>query len=193
MYERFTDLSAKVFKLSQKVARLRGDTFVGVHHVLIALIEEGTNCACNILKAMKIDAKMVANAAAKSEFACKTDMSAFPDWKLPHTPRMRQATEFAIAAARELGHNYIGTEHILLGILQTDHVVITEVLKPAGATPQAAREIIMDMLGTPKSTKTPVPEVDYKAVVRNILAACDCCDAYKSVALIEKLAKDALK
>ena len=114
MYERFTDRARKVMQLANQEAQRFNHEYVGTEHVLLGLIKEGSGVAANVLKNLDVDLRKIRNEVEKI-------VQAGPDMvtmgKLPQTPRAKKVIEYAIEEARNLNHNYVGTEHLLLGLV----------------------------------------------------------------------------
>src|ERR1044072_6646806 len=115
MYERFTDRARKVMQLANQEAQRFNHEYVGTEHVLLGLIKEGSGVAANVLMNLDVDLRKIRNDVEKIVQA-GSDM--LPMGKLPHTPRAKKVSEYAIEEARNLNHNYVGTEHLLLGLLR---------------------------------------------------------------------------
>jgi len=125
MYERFTDRARKVMQLANQEAQRFNHEYVGTEHVLLGLIKEGSGVAANVLKNLDVDLRKIRNEVEKI-------VQAGPDMvtmgKLPQTPRAKKVIEYAIEEARNLNHNYVGTEHLLLGLLREQEGVAAQVL-----------------------------------------------------------------
>lgn len=172
MYEKFTDRSRKVMQLAAKTAKQRGDFYLGIHHMLIALVQDGSGLAANVLKHMGVDVESIIAKAAVSEPACGE-----PDilGHLLHTPNTKKALDHAKEIAETLGHNYVGTEHLLLGLLKTQHPVVTEVLNKAGVDYKRTYETVTDLLTEERNTpsKEEIAINYYRGVLRRILKTCE--------------------
>lgn len=170
MYERFTDRSRKVMQLAAKKAKQRGDCYLGVHHILIALIEDGSGLAANIMKQLEVDVDSVSLLAAASELACgDTDVGC-----LIHTPNTWKAIEHANEIATFLGHNYIGTEHLLLGLMKTSHPVITDVLNKTGINYDVVYDKVIQLLSHRKMpSKEEIAVNFYHGVLKRIMKVCE--------------------
>src|SRR5579883_907922 len=113
MFEQFTEKAIKVIMLAQEEARRLGHTFVGTEQILLGLIGEGTGVAARTLKSMGVTLK---DARIEVEAIIKHGPGTKPD--VPFTPRAKRLLEHSWSEARRLGHNYIGTEHLLLGLIR---------------------------------------------------------------------------
>jgi len=173
IYERFTDRSRKIIRLAAKKAKQRGDPSIGVHHLLIALIEEGSGLAANVLKKLNVDVKKISDEAALSEPAYE---SAVLTGHLLHSLSTDKAIRYANEIANAFGHNYVGTEHLLLGILKTSHPVVTEVLNNAGVDYHIVRKFTLDLLAHENNKMPPKEEITinfYNGVLRRIMKVCE--------------------
>ena len=112
MFERFTEKAIKVIMLAQEEARRLGHNFVGTEQILLGLIGEGTGVAAKVLKSMGVNLK---DSRVEVEKIIGRG-SGFVAVEIPFTPRAKRVLELSLEEARQLGHNYIGTEHLLLGL-----------------------------------------------------------------------------
>ncbi|CAK8568072.1 unnamed protein product [Lathyrus sativus] len=135
MFERFTGKAIKVILLAQEEARTLGHDFVGTEQILLGLIAEGTGIAAKVLKSMGINLK---DARVEVEKIIGRG-SAIVDVEIPFTPRAIRVFELSLEEARQHGHNYIGSEHLLLGLLQEGEGVEARVLENLGADPTDIR------------------------------------------------------
>lgn len=115
MFERFTEKAIKVIMLAQEEARRLGHNFVGTEQILLGLIGEGTGVAAKVLKSMGVNLK---DARIEVEKIIGRG-SGFVAVEIPFTPRAKRVLELSLEEARQLGHNYIGTEHLLLGLTES--------------------------------------------------------------------------
>lgn len=143
-YERFTDRARKVMQFAHQEALRFNHEYVGTEHILLGLIKEGTGVAANILKKLGIDLRAMRLEVEKL-------VSSGPDLvtmgRLPQTPRAKKAVEYAIQEARRLKHNYVGTEHLLLGLLKEHDGVAAQVLMNLGHKLGDVREEVLATLG----------------------------------------------
>lgn len=144
MYERFTDRARKVMQLANQAAQTYNHEYVKTEHILIGLIREGSGVAANVLKNLNITPQSVKAAVEK---VVQAGPGAATMGKLPHTPGVKKAMEYAIQEARTLDHNYVGTEHLLLGLLRQEDGVAHRVLTELGLNTEMVREEILDLLG----------------------------------------------
>ncbi|KAL5214723.1 hypothetical protein ABZP36_003875 [Zizania latifolia] len=143
MFERFTEKAIKVIMLAQEEARRLGHNFVGTEQILLGLIGEGTGIAAKVLKSMGINLK---DARVEVEKIIGRG-SGFVAVEIPFTPRAKRVLELSLEEARQLGHNYIGSEHLLLGLLREGEGVAARVLESLGADPNNIRTQVIRMVG----------------------------------------------
>ncbi|KAJ9506171.1 hypothetical protein QJQ45_016506 [Haematococcus lacustris] len=134
-FERFTEKAIKVVMLAQEEARRLGHNFVGTEQLLLGLIGESTGIAAKVLKSMGVNLK---DARVEVEKIIGRG-SGFVAVEIPFTPRAKRVLEMSLEEARQLGHNYIGTEHILLGLLREGEGVAARVLETLSADPAKIR------------------------------------------------------
>ena len=146
MFERFTEKAIKVIMLAQEEARRLGHNFVGTEQVLLGLIGEGTGVAAKTLKSMGVNLK---EARAEVEKIIGRG-SGFVAVEIPLTPRAQRVLELSWDEARQLGHNYIGTEHLLLGLIREGEGVAARVLENLGVDLNKVRSNVIKMLGETK-------------------------------------------
>jgi len=143
MFERFTEKAIKVVMLAQEESRRLGHNFVGTEQILLGLIGEGAGVATKVLKSMGINLK---DARIEVERIIGRG-SGFVAVEIPFTPRAKRVLEMAIEEARDLGHSYIGTEHILLALLEEEDGVATRVLENLGADLSKVRSEVLGQVG----------------------------------------------
>eukprot|EP00798_Chlamydomonas_sp_ICE-L_P003252 gene3252-13275_t len=148
MFERFTEKAIKVVMLAQEEARRLGHNFVGTEQLLLGLIGESTGIAAKVLKSMGVNLK---DARTEVEKIIGRG-SGFVAVEIPFTPRAKRVLEMSLEEARQLGHNYIGTEHILLGLLREGEGVAARVLETLGADPAKIRTQVIRMVGESQET-----------------------------------------
>ena len=148
MFERFTEKAIKVIMLAQEEARRLGHNFVGTEQVLLGLIGEGTGVAAKALKSMGVNLK---DARAEVEKIIGRG-SGFVAVEIPFTPRAKRVLELSWDEARQLGHNYIGTEHLLLGLIREGEGVAARVLENLSVDLNKVRTNVVKMLGETKTT-----------------------------------------
>src|SRR5271168_5318775 len=143
MFERFTEKAIKVIMLAQEEARRLGHNFVGTEQILLGLIGEGTGIAAKTLKSMGVNLK---DARVEVEKIIGRG-SGFVAVEIPFTPRGKRVIELAWDAAQQYGHNYVGTEHLLLGILREGEGVAPRVLQNCGLDLKMVRDKVLRLLG----------------------------------------------
>ena len=148
MFERFTEKAIKVIMLAQEEARRLGHNFVGTEQILLGLIGEGTGIAAKTLKAMGVNLK---DARVEVEKIIGRG-SGFVAVEIPFTPRAKRVLELSWDEARQLGHNYIGTEHLLLGLIREGEGVAARVLENLGVDLNKVRSNVIRMLGETRTS-----------------------------------------
>ncbi len=143
MFERFTDRARRVVVLAQEEARRLGHGHIGTEHILLGLILEEDGVAGRALRAFDIGGERVRNAV--EEIIGRGDES--PGGHIPFTPRAKKVLELSLREALGLHHTYIGTEHILLGLLREGEGVAAQVLTGQGARLEAVRAQVITLLG----------------------------------------------
>ena len=150
MFERFTEKAIRVIMLAQEEARRLGHNFVGTEQVLLGLIGEGTGIAAKTLKSMGVNIK---DARAQVEKIIGRG-SGFVAVEIPFTPRAKKVLELSWDEARQLGHNYIGTEHLLLGLIREGEGVAAKVLENLGVDLNKCRSNVIKLLGESKTSSS---------------------------------------
>ncbi len=153
MFERFTEKAIKVIMLAQEEARRLGHNFVGTEQILLGLIGEGTGVAAKVLKGMGVNLK---EARAEVEKIIGRG-SGFVAVEIPFTPRAKRVLELSWDEARQLGHNYIGTEHLLLGLIREGEGVAARVLENLGVDLNKVRSNVIRMLGESRGSASASP------------------------------------
>jgi len=151
MFERFTERARKVIILAREEAIRLGHNFVGTEHLLLGLIREGDGLAVAILKKLNVNVAAV-KAEIEKIVAVGTEFS--PAGEIPFTPQAKKVLEYAISEARSLGHNYIGTEHLLLGLIREGEGIASLVLRDFGVSVAAAKAQAQELLGEQASKQT---------------------------------------
>ncbi|RKY41262.1 MAG: hypothetical protein DRP76_00275 [Candidatus Omnitrophota bacterium] len=144
MFNRFTERARKVLVLAKEEARRFNHDYIGTEHILLGLIREGEGVACAVLQNLGIDLNRLRK---ELERLISPGSIATIGGDLPFTPRAKKALELAAEEARNLGHNYIGTEHILLGLLREEEGLAAQVLYSLGVDLRKVREEIASLLG----------------------------------------------
>src|ERR1043165_2854656 len=144
MYERFTDRARKVMQLANQEAQRFNHEYIGTEHILLGLVKEGGGVAANVLRNLDIDLRNIRQEVQKI-------VQPGPDMvtmgKMPQTPRAKKVIEYSIEEARNLNHNYVGTEHLLLGLLREQEGVAAQVLMNLGLKLEDVREEVLNLLG----------------------------------------------
>jgi ATP-dependent Clp protease ATP-binding subunit ClpC len=144
MYERFTDRARKVMQLANQEAHRFNHEYIGTEHILLGLVKEGSGVAANVLRNLDVDLRRIRNEVEKL-------VQSGPDMvtlgRLPHTPRAKKVLEYSMEEARNLNHNYVGTEHVLLGLLREQEGVAAQVLMNLSLKLEDVREEVLNLLG----------------------------------------------
>jgi len=143
-YERFTDRALKVMQLANQEAHRFYHEYLGTEHILLGLIKEGAGVAANVLKNLDISLREIRQEVEK---IVQTGPEQVVIGRLPQTPRTKKVIEYAIEEARNLGHNYVGSEHLLLGLLREEEGVAAQVLMNMGVNLADVREEVLNLLG----------------------------------------------
>lgn len=144
MFERFTDRARRVVVLAQEEAREMNHNYIGTEHVLLGLIHEGEGVAAKALESLGISLELVRGQVEE----LIEQGSNSPSGHIPFTPRAKKVLELSLREALQLGHNYIGTEHILLGLIREGEGVAAQVLVKLGADLPRVREQVIQQLSS---------------------------------------------
>jgi ATP-dependent Clp protease ATP-binding subunit ClpC len=144
MFERFTDRARKVMALANQEAQRFNHDCIGTEHILLGLVKEGSGVGAQVLKNLDVDIKKL---RLEIEKLVKSGPDMVTMGKLPQTPRAKKVIEFAIEEARSLNHNYVGTEHILLGLLREADGIAAQVLMNLGLKLEDVRQEVLNLLG----------------------------------------------
>ena len=150
MYERFTDRARKVMQLANQEAQRFNHEYIGTEHILLGLVKEGSGVAANVLKNLEVDLRKIRLEVEKI-VQLRPDMDNID--MLPRTPRAKFVINYAMEEARNLNHNYVGTEHLLLGLLREQEGVAAQVLMNLGLKLEDVQEEVLNLLGHPASTR----------------------------------------
>jgi len=142
MFERFTDRARRVVVLAQEEARMLNHNYIGTEHILLGLVREGEGVAAKALESMDISL----NAVREQVQEIIGEGSHAPSGHIPFTPRAKKVLELSLREALQLGHNYIGTEHILLGLIREGEGVAAQVLGKLGADLSSVRQQVIQLL-----------------------------------------------
>jgi ATP-dependent Clp protease ATP-binding subunit ClpC len=151
MYERFTDRARKVMQLANQEAQRFNHEYIGTEHILLGLIKEGSGVAANVLKNLDVDLRKI---RLEVEKLVQSGPDMVTMGKLPQTPRAKKVIEYSMEEARNLNHNYVGTEHILLGLLREQEGVAAQVLMNLGLKLEEVREEVLNLLGHGEGPET---------------------------------------
>ena len=144
MYERFTDRARKVMQLANQEAHRFNHEYIGTEHILLGLVKEGSGVAANVLKNLDVDLRKI---RIEVEKIVQSGPDMVSPGKLPQTPRAKKVIEYAMEEARNLNHNYVGTEHLLLGLLREQEGVAAQVLMNLSLKLEDVREEVLNLLG----------------------------------------------
>src|SRR4029077_1167587 len=142
MFERFTDRARRVVVLAQEEARMLNHNYIGTEHILLGLIHEGEGVAAKALESLGISLEAVRSQVEE----IIGQGQAAPTGHIPFTPRAKKVLELSLREALQLGHNYIGTEHILLGLIREGEGVAAQVLQKLGADLNRVRQTVIQLL-----------------------------------------------
>src|SRR5712675_1080900 len=142
MFERFTDRARRVVVLAQEEARMLNHNYIGTEHILLGLIHEGEGVAAKALESLGISLDAVRQQV--EEIIGQGQQA--PSGHIPFTPRAKKVLELSLREALQLGHNYIGTEHILLGLIREGEGVAAQVLVKLGADLNRVRQQVIQLL-----------------------------------------------
>jgi Clp amino terminal domain, pathogenicity island component/UvrB/uvrC motif len=146
MFERFTDRARRVVVLAQEEARMLNHDYIGTEHILLGLIHEGEGVAAKALESLGISLEAVRQQV--EEIIGQGQQA--PSGHIPFTPRAKKVLELSLREALQLGHNYIGTEHILLGLIREGEGVAAQVLVKLGADLNRVRQQVIELMhGSP--------------------------------------------
>ena len=156
MFERFTDRARRVVVLAQEEARMLNHNYIGTEHILLGLIHEGEGVAAKALESLGISLDAVRQ---RVEEIIGEGQQA-PSGHIPFTPRVKKVLELSRREASQLGHNYIGTEHILLGLIREGDGVAAQVLVHLGADLNRVRQQVIQLIGgeQPEPGRRPLRE-----------------------------------
>lgn len=150
MQGRFTERAVKVLKLAQYEAQELGHNYIGTEHLLLGLVHEGEGVAAKALQLMQVDLNTLREKIVMGVGTGQGNAN-----ELYYTPRAKRVMELALAEAQALGHNYIGTEHILLGLLRENEGIAAKVLQSMGADLSKVRQVVLEMLGSSIGGQSP--------------------------------------
>jgi ATP-dependent Clp protease ATP-binding subunit ClpA len=146
MYERFTDRARKVMQLANKEAQRFNHEYIGTEHILLGLVQEGSGVGANVLKNLDIDLRKI---RLEIEKIVQSGPHIVSVGKLPQTPTAKKVIDYSIEEARSFKHNYVGTEHLLLGLMREEEGIAAQILINLGLRLQDLREEVANLLGHP--------------------------------------------
>ena len=150
MFERFTDRARRVVVLAQEEARMLNHNYIGTEHILLGLIHEGEGVAAKALESLGISLEGVRQQV--EEIIGQGQQA--PSGHIPFTPRAKKVLELSLREALQLGHNYIGTEHLLLGLIHEGEGVAAKALESLGISLDAVREQVQEIIGQGQQSPT---------------------------------------
>jgi len=147
MYDKFTERARHVMLHAKEEARRFGHEYIGTEHILLGIAKEGTGVAAHVLKSLDVDLKKIRKEVEKM---VQSGPSPAPSGRQqpPFTPRAKKVLELSMEEARNIGHNYVGTEHLLLGLLRENDGIAAQVLLNMGLKLETVREEVLEFLGT---------------------------------------------
>lgn len=143
-FDRFTDRAKKLMNLARQEAQRFNQNYLGTEHILLGLVREGSGVAANVLKEMGIDLKKI---RVEVEEIVEPGPSKVTMGQLPWTGQAKNVLEFSMEESCDLGHNYVGTEHLLLGLVKENEGIAARVLLSNGVLLDDAREQVLEFLG----------------------------------------------
>jgi membrane protein YdbS with pleckstrin-like domain len=143
MYERFTDRARKVMQLANQEARRFNHKYIGTEHILLGLVKEGSGIGAHVLRSFGVDLQGI---SAEVEKLVASGPDTIIPTQLPQTPRTKQVIEAANAQSRSLNHNYVGTEHLLLGLMRVEEGVAARVLRNLGLQLEDVRREVLQLV-----------------------------------------------
>jgi ATP-dependent Clp protease ATP-binding subunit ClpC len=156
MFERFTERARKVVFLAQQESARLGHNVVGTEHLLLGLVAEGEGVAAKALEVLNIDLQSIRAEVEKIIGSGEAN----PFGEIPFTPRAKRVLELAVDEGRQMGHNYVGTEHILLGLIREGEGVAAQVLRNLDAELDTVRKQVIGLLGGPAKTTASQPNTN---------------------------------
>ena len=169
-FDRFTDRARKVMSLARREAQRFNHDFIGTEHILLGLIQEGTGVAYEVLKNLGVDTDKIRREIEKN---VQSGPSMVTMGQLPLTPRAKKVIELSMEEAQELGHNFIGTEHLLLGLIRENEGVAATVLQDLNVKLEDVRAEVLELLGAESHAESPVPQASQPKAGRSKTPALD--------------------
>ena len=144
MYDRFTDRARKVMQLANGETQRFNHEYIGTEHILLGLVKEGTGVAAAIIKGHDLDLRTI---RLEVEKLVQSGPEMISMGKLPQTPRAKKSLEYAMEEARNLNHSFVGTEHLILGLMRVKEGVAHQVLTKLGLNLEQLREDVCNLVG----------------------------------------------
>jgi uncharacterized glyoxalase superfamily protein PhnB len=144
MFDRFSERARKTMVLARQEARRFNHDYIGTEHILLGLIQEGSGVAAQVLRNLEVDSRKIRDDV---EQIVKKGARPVPMGQLPFTPRGKKVLEHSLEEAQKLGHNYIGTEHLLLGLVHENEGIAAQVLLRLGTKLERVREEVVELVG----------------------------------------------
>ena len=167
MFERFTERARQVVVLAQAEAQALKHNYIGTEHLLLGLLREEEGLAARVLESFEITVEEVRAQVAR----IIGQGDEVTGGQIPFTPRSKTILELSLREAISLGHNYIGTEHLLLGLMREGEGVAVRILVDFGATPQAIRDELLRLLGGARGELPPPRPLNWEYEVRTLEGA----------------------
>jgi len=155
MFERYTDRAHQAVVLAQEEARMLGHDYIGTEHILLGLIYEGRGIAATAMESLGVDIEL---ARRRVEEIVGRGQAAAPG-SMPFTPQAKKTLQLALREAMHLGHSYVGTEHILLGLVRLDEGPAAQLLASLGADPNIVRQQVIVLLHGHEGRPGPTPGI----------------------------------
>src|SRR5262245_28402352 len=144
MFDRFTERARKVMSLARQEAQRFNHDYIGTEHILLGLVQEGSGVAAQVLRNLEVEPRKI---RIEVEKIVKNGTNMVTMGQLPFTPRAKKVLELSMEEAQNLGHNYIGTEHLLLGLIKENEGIAAQVLMNLGVKLEEVREEVLEFLG----------------------------------------------
>src|SRR6185369_15974775 len=144
MFDRFTERARKVMSLALQETQRFNHDYIGTEHILLGLVQEGSGVAAQVLRNLEVEPRKI---RIEVEKIVKNGTNMVTMGQLPFTPRAKKVLELALEEAQNLGHNYIGTEHLLLGLIRENEGIAAQVLLNLGTKLEEVREEVLELLG----------------------------------------------
>lgn len=172
MFDRFTDRARKVMGLARKEAQRLNHAYIGTEHILLGLVQEGGGVGVSALENLDVDPKKI---RYEVESLVTSGTTTVGMGQIPFTPRAKRVLELTLEEATSLGHTYIGTEHILLGLILEDEGIAAQALRTLKVRIEDVRDEVLEILGVdpqqlPDSDDTPVITLEVRQACRRAYA-----------------------